>query len=147
MLLAMQPSVLLQPTIPAIVSSFMQFLQGDHVAVGCQILPDKHGCPTRVVGLHAHKRDVDRLLLGELLHVGNVQGAHRHAEFRYVHGVRHAQAVLLHVFDMSWPGIDESDVLAGLHHMGTGISPDRTRSDNGYLPGHASPPSDPAHSA
>jgi hypothetical protein len=46
--------------------------------------------------------------------------------------------VLLHVFDVSGPGIDERDVLSCLHHMGAGVSSDRTCSDNGYFPGHAS---------
>jgi hypothetical protein len=38
---------------------------------------------------------------------------------------------------MLGPGIDERDVLARLHHMRAGISADRTRSDNNYLPTHA----------
>ena len=115
-------------------------LQRDHVAVGRQILPDQHRRPGRVVGLHADEGDVDRLLLGELLRVGHVQRAHRHGEFRLLHGVRHAQAVLSHVLDMRGPGIDERHVLAGLHHMGAGISADRTRSDNGNLAAHSLPP-------
>src|SRR5262245_10394885 len=115
-------------------------LQRDHVAVGCQILPDQHRCPCRVVRLHAHEGDVDRLLLGELLHVRHVQGAHGHAEFRYVHGMRHAQAVLSHLLDVGGPRIDERHVLAGLYHMGADIAAHRTRSDNGYLPAHTFPP-------
>jgi hypothetical protein len=53
--------------------------------------------------------------------------------------MRHAQPVLSHVLDMGGPGIDEGDVLAGLHHMRTGISADRTGPDDGdFLLAHAS---------
>src|SRR5262249_57723327 len=111
-------------------------LQRDYVAVGCQILPDQHRCPRRVVRLHAHKGDVDRFLLGELLRVRHVQGAHGHAEFRHVHGLRHAEAMLSHLLDVGGPRIDERHVLAGLYHRGADIAAHRTRSDNGYLRAH-----------
>src|SRR5215472_18134966 len=42
-------------------------LQRHDKTVRCEILPDHHGRPRRVVGLHADKGDVDRLFLGELL--------------------------------------------------------------------------------
>ncbi len=48
--------------------------------------------------------------------------------------MRHAQAMLSHVLDVRGPGIDEGHVLARLDHMGAGISANRTRSNNGYLP-------------
>ena len=111
-------------------------LQRHDVAVRRQILPDQHGGPGRVVGLHAHEGDVDRRLLGELLRVGDVQRAHGDREFRDVHGVGDAQAVLPHVLDMLGPWIDERHVLARLHHMGAGISADRARSDDSDLPAH-----------
>jgi hypothetical protein len=41
------------------------------------------------------------------------------------------------MFDMLGPGIDERHVLTCLRHMGAGISADRTRSDDSYLPTHA----------
>jgi hypothetical protein len=47
--------------------------------------------------------------------------------------VRHEQAVLSHVLNVRRPGIDESYVLAGLHHVGAGIPADRTRSEYCYL--------------
>src|SRR5258706_13924608 len=48
-------------------------LQRHDVAVRRQILLDQGGGPGRVVGLHAHEGDVDRLLLGQLLRVRDVQ--------------------------------------------------------------------------
>jgi hypothetical protein len=65
-----------------------------------------------------------------------VQRSHRHRKFRDVPCVRDAQAVLPHVLDMLGPWIDERHVLTCLHHMGTGIPADRTRSDDSYLPTH-----------
>ena len=62
-------------------------LQRHDIAVRRQILPDQHGGPRRVVGLHADKGDVDRLLLGELLRIRDVQRAHRDREFRNIHRV------------------------------------------------------------
>ena len=115
-------------------------LQRHDIAVRRQILLDQHRRPCRVVGFHADKGDVDRLLLGELLRVGDVQRAHRHGELRHVPGVGDAQAVLAHVLDMLGPGIDEGHVLAGLHHMRAGIAADRPRSHDRYLPAHAFAP-------
>src|SRR5712675_1679856 len=112
-------------------------LQRHDVAVRCQILPDQHGGPGGVVGLHAHEGDVDRRLLGQLLRVRDVQRAHGNGEFRDVLGVGDAQAVFPHMLDMLGPGIDERHVLARLHHMGAGIAADRTRSHDRYLPPHA----------
>ena len=112
-------------------------LQRHDVAVRRQILLDHHGGPGGVVGLHADKGDVDRRLLGELLRVGDVQRADGNGEFRDVHGVGDAQAVLAHVLDMLGPRIDEGDVLARLHHMGAGIAADRARTNDGYFPTHA----------
>jgi hypothetical protein len=40
------------------------------------------------------------------------------------------------VFDMLGPGVDEGDVLTGLHHMRPGISADGTRSDDCDFPAH-----------
>ena len=114
-------------------------LQRHDIAVRRQILPDQHGGPGRVVGLHADEGDVDRLLLGELLRVRDVQRAHGHREFRDVHGVGDAQPVLPHVLDMLGPGIDERHVLARLHHMSTGIAADGASSDDRDLPAHGSP--------
>ena len=137
MLLAMQPERL-APADDAGDRLFVHaVLQRHDVAVRRQILPDQHGRPGRVVGLHADEGDVDRLLLGELLRVRDMQRAHRNREFRDVLGVGDAQAVLAHVLDMLGPGIDEGDVLARLHHMGTGIPADGPRSDDRYLPTHA----------
>ncbi len=82
-------------------------LQRHDIAVRRQILLDQHGGPRRIVGLHADKGDVDRLLLGELLRIRDVERAHRHREFRDVHGVGDAQPVLAHMLDMLGPGIDE----------------------------------------
>ncbi len=112
-------------------------LQRHHKAVGREILPDQHGGPGGVVGLHADEGDVDRLFLGELLRVGDVQRAHRHGEFRLRHGVGDAQAVLAHMLDMVRPRIDEGDVLAGLHHMRAGIAADRAGADKSDFLAHA----------
>jgi hypothetical protein len=111
-------------------------LQRHHVTIRRQILLDQHGRPGGVVGLHADEGDVDRCFPGQLLRVGDVQRAHGNLEFRDVLGVGDAQAVLSHVLDMIGPWIDERDVLARLHHMRAGISADRTRSDDRYLPAH-----------
>ena len=111
-------------------------LQRDDIAVGREILPDQHRRPGGVVGLHADEGDVDRLLLGELLRVGDVQRAHRHGEFRLGHRVGDAQAVLSHVLDMRGPRIDEGHVLAGLHHVRAGIAADRARPDDGDFLAH-----------
>jgi hypothetical protein len=48
--------------------------------------------------------------------------------------------VLAHVFDMRRPRIDKGHILAGLHHMGAGITADRARSDDGNLAAHSIPP-------
>src|SRR5882757_5888018 len=134
MLLAMQPSVLPQPTMPAMVSSFMQFCSDTTYPSGARYC---RSGPGRVIGLHAHEGDVDRRLPGQLLRVRDVQRAHRNREFRDVPGVGDAQPVLPHVLDVLGPWIDERDVLARLHHMGAGIPADGSRSDNSYLPTHA----------
>ena len=115
-------------------------LQRHDEAVGRQVLLDHHGRPGRVVGLGAHEGDVDRLLLGELLHLGEVQRPHRHRELGHVLGVRDAQAVLLHVLDVRGPGIDEGHVLAGLRHVRARIAADRARPDDGNLAAHGFPP-------
>ena len=60
-------------------------------------------------------------------------------EFRDIHRVGDAQAVLAHVLDMFGPGIDERDVLARLHHVGAGISADGAGSDDRYFLAHACP--------
>ena len=106
-------------------------LQRHDEGVGRQILADQHRGPGGVVGLHADESDIDRRLLGELLRVGDVQRAHRHGEFRLLHGVGHAQAVLAHVFDMLGPGIDEGHVFARSHHVGARIATDGAGSDEG----------------
>jgi hypothetical protein len=139
MLLAMQPSVLPQPTMPGDRLLVHAVLQRHDIAVRRQILPDQHGGPGGVVGFHADEGDFDRLLLGELLRVGDVERAHGHREFPNIHGVGDAQPVLPHVFDMLGPGIDERNVLARLRHMGTGIPADSARSDDRDLPAHDSP--------
>src|ERR1700754_1364361 len=112
-------------------------LQRHHKTVRRQILPDQHGGPGGVVGLHADEGDVDRRLLRQLLRIREVQRAHRDRKFLDVHGVGDAQAVAPHVLDMLGPWVDEVHVLARLHHMGAGIAADRTRSDNRYFPAHA----------
>ncbi len=112
-------------------------LQRDDVAVGRQVLADQHGGPGRVVGLHADEGDVDRFLLGELLGVGDVERAHGHGKFRHIAGVRDAQPVLAHRLHVLGPRVDEGHVLAGLHHVRAGISPDRARPDDRNLPAHA----------
>ena len=73
--LAIEPNVLPQPTMPAIVSSFMQFCSETTIAAGREVLLDHRRRPGGVVGLHADKGDVDRRLLGELLRLGQVQRA------------------------------------------------------------------------
>ena len=40
-------------------------------------------------------------------------------------GMGHAKPVLPHMLDMVGPGIDESHVLAGPHHMGARVAADR----------------------
>jgi len=50
-------------------------LQRHHETVWRQILPDQHRRPGGVVGFHADESDVDRLFLGELLRVGDVERA------------------------------------------------------------------------
>jgi hypothetical protein len=115
-------------------------LQRHDVTVRREVLLDQHGGPRRVVGLHAHEGDVDGRFLGELLRVGHVQRAHRNGEFRNVPGMGDAQAVLPHVLDVFGPWIDEGDVLAGPHHMGTGVAADGPCSDDGDFPAHASSP-------
>ena len=112
-------------------------LQRHDVAVRRQILLDHHGGPGGVVGFHADEGDVDRRLPGELLRVGEVQRADGNRKLRNVHGVGNPQAVFAHVLDMLGPGVDERDVLARLHHMGPGITADRARANDGYLPTHA----------
>ncbi len=118
-------------------------LQRHDEAVGRQVLPDQHRCPGRVVGLHAHEGDVDRLLLGELLHLGQVERAHRHGEFGDLLGVRDAQPVRLHVVDVLGPGIDERHVLARPRHVRARIPADRSRPDDGNLAAHALLPACP----
>src|SRR5262249_36326769 len=78
------------------------------------------------------------LMLLSISFIGSddMKGAHGHAEFRHVLGVRHAQSVLSHVVDMRGPGVDEGHVLTRVHHMGAGVSTDRASSDNGYLAAH-----------
>ena len=132
----MQPSVLPQPTTPAMVSSFMQFCNETTIAVRREILPDHHRRPRGVVGFHADEGDVDRLLLGELLGVGDMQRAHRHGELRHVMAWVTRRPCLLHVLDMLGPGIDEGDVLARLHHMRPGIAADGARSHDDDLVAH-----------
>jgi hypothetical protein len=63
-------------------------------------------------------------------------GARRHREFGDVLGVRDAQPMLAHVLDVLGPRVDERHVLAGLHHMRTGIAADRACADNGDFLAH-----------
>lgn len=112
-------------------------LQRHDIAVCRQILLDQHRGPGRVVGFHADKGDVDRLLLGELLRVRDMQRPHRHRELRDVHRVGDTQAVLAHMLDMLGPWIDEGDVFTGLHHMCSGIAADGARSDDCDSAAHA----------
>ena len=114
-------------------------LQRHDIAVRRQILPDQHGGPGGIVGFHTDEGDIDRRLPGQLLRVGDVQRAHGNGEFRYIHGVGDAQAVFAHMLDMLGPWIDEGHVLARLHHMGAGISPDGTGSDDRDFLAHAFP--------
>ena len=51
-------------------------LQRDDIAARRQILPDQQRRPFGVVGFRADEGDVDRRLLGELLHLGQMQRAH-----------------------------------------------------------------------
>ncbi len=81
MLLAMQPRSLAPADDAGDGVLVHAILQRDHVAIGCQILPDQHRSPGRVVRFHADESDIDGLLLGELLRVRHVQGAHGHAKF------------------------------------------------------------------
>jgi hypothetical protein len=111
-------------------------LQRDDITVRRQILLDQHRRPRGVIGFHAHEGDIDRLLLGKLLGIGDVKGAHRHGEFRLLHRVGDAQAVLSHVLDMLRPRVDEGYVFAGLHHVGAGIAADRAASDKGDFFAH-----------
>ena len=61
-------------------------------------------------------------------------------ELRHVHRMRDAQPMLAHMLDVLGPRVDERHILARLRHVGAGITPDRARPDDGYLPGHASHP-------
>ena len=98
---------------------------------------DQHRRPGGVIGLHAHEGDVDRLFLGELLRVGDVERAHRHGEFRFFHCMCHAQAMLAHVLDMGGPRVDEGHVLAGLNHMRAGITANRAGADDRNFSAHS----------
>jgi hypothetical protein len=100
-------------------------------------LADQHGRPGGVVGFHADEGDVDRLLFGELLGVGDVECAHRDGEFRLLHRMRDAQAVLAHVLDMGRPRIDEGHVLAGLNHVCAGIAADRAGTNDRNFSAHS----------
>jgi hypothetical protein len=114
-------------------------LQRHDIAVRRQILPDQHGGPGGVVRFHAHEGDVDRRLPGKLLCVRDMQRAHRHRELRDIHRMGDTQAVFAHVLDMLGPWIDEGHVLAGLHHVGAGISADGAGPDDRDFLAHASP--------
>jgi 2-keto-4-pentenoate hydratase/2-oxohepta-3-ene-1,7-dioic acid hydratase in catechol pathway len=103
-------------------------------------LPDQHGRPRGVVGLGADEGDVDRLLLAELLRIGEMERAHRHGEFRDLLGVGHAEPVAAHSLHMFWPGIEKNHFLARLHHMRAGIAADGAGSDDRDLLAHTSLP-------
>src|SRR5262249_55935226 len=99
--------------------------------------------PGGVVGLHADEGDVDRFFLGELLRVGDMERAHRHGEFRFLHRMRYAKPVLAHMFDMSGPRIDKGDVFAGLDHVRARITTDGAGAHDGNLSTHTVLPFQP----
>ena len=89
------------------------------------------------VGLHANEGDVDRRLLGDPLHVSDVQGgSHRDRERGDVLQVRHRQPGGAHRLDMCGPAIDERDVVASLHHVRADVTADCASADDGDACGH-----------
>jgi hypothetical protein len=65
-----------------------------------------------------------------MLRLGQMQRPNLDRERLLALVVRDAQAVLLHCLDMRRPHIDEGHILAGPHHMPSGITADRSDPDD-----------------
>ena len=76
--------------------------------------------PFGVIGFDADKRDVDRALLAELLHFGEVNCIDLHHMRFFRRHARQVQAVFAHGLDMFGPGIDQRDVMPGTGQMTAG---------------------------
>src|SRR5579885_3019870 len=105
-------------------------LQRHDIAGRRQVLLDQPRRPFGVVGFDADEGDVDRLLLGELLRLGQVQGADLDVERLRPLVVGDADAVPVDRLDIFRPEVDEGDVFPGLRHMLAGIADDRPRADD-----------------
>ena len=122
-------------------------LQRHAIAVRRQVLLDHRRRPGRVVRFGADEGDVERLLLADLLQLGDVQRAHRHGERLDLADMGDRQPVLLHVLDMLGPEIDKGHVLAGLDHVRPGIAADRPGAHDCDLVAHSFPPALRTHPA
>src|SRR6516164_5235674 len=108
-------------------------LQRHAIPAGGQVLLDHRRRPGGVVGLHADKGDVDRRFFAELLRLGQVQRARPDGERLDIADMGDPQTVLADGFDVLRPRVDIGYVLAGLHHMSSGITTNRSRANDRYL--------------
>src|SRR5208282_3269845 len=108
-------------------------LQRDDISARGQVLLDHRRRPGGVVGLHADEGDVDWCLFAELLRLGQMQRARLDRERLDNADMGDPQAVLADGVDVFRPRIDIGHVLAGLHHMGTGITANRPCTDDRYF--------------
>ena len=115
-------------------------LQRNDITARRQILAYQQCRPVGVVGFGADKGDVDRRFPGKLLRLGQMQGPHLDRERFFALVMGDPQAVPLHLLDMSGPEIDEGHVLAGAHHMRSGIAAHGTRADDRDLLAHPGSP-------
>ena len=117
-----------------------RILRRDDEAVGRQIRPDQGRRPFGVVGLAGHDRDVDRLLLRQRLHLGEVHRRDGNRAGLLVRHAREMKSVLPDRLDVFGPGIDQRDIVAGARKMTAEISADRARTDDRNALSHQASP-------
>ena len=83
-----------------------------------EIRLDQRRRPFGVVGLHRDERDVDRLLLGQLLHLGEMHGLRlRDGEFLFGRDAVELEPARADRLDVLGPHVDQGHVVAVMGEM------------------------------
>ena len=105
-------------------------LQRDDIAVGRQVLPDQGRRPLRVIGFDRDHHDVDRPLLGQLLHLGQMHGLGPGEDELLLGHSFDRQPVATDRLDVLGPGIDQGHVEPVMRELAAGVAADRAGADH-----------------